>query len=348
MWFGSVFTKYGSDTMVKIHQIGKTLGKGLGTITGKPVEFIGKKVNSDFVQGVGKSMAKASEHSGDLLGQFTDGVYHSAAGALKDDPKQKSQGISNLKDSGQRTWSSVKQTATSVYTDGKDVYQGYQSGDRERMIRGAKHLGQTAAVMTFAVSVFEGIDALDGGGKEVSAAEVHVDHADGTQQVNDGTSNQAVTEMPNQQDVLNDIDENGKFHTINEDLNGQAHPVTGVEYIEKDIVLPNGLILEDGVYPDFQYTFDVQLSNDMHFESDSEQFTYANQQLWQAINQDPDLYASFNEVQYEQIMNGETPDGYVWHHAEEPGRLELVDEEVHNKSGHTGGRFIWGGGSDFR
>lgn len=30
------------------------------------------------------------------------------------------------------------------------------------------------------------------------------------------------------------------------------------------------------------------------------------------------------------------------------GVLQLVDEETHAQTGHTGGREIWGGGSDYR
>ncbi|QCT01588.1 hypothetical protein E6C60_0867 [Paenibacillus algicola] len=56
----------------------------------------------------------------------------------------------------------------------------------------------------------------------------------------------------------------------------------------------------------------------------------------------------FSAVQLEQIKAGETPDGYVWHHTETPGEMELVDEQVHAQSGHTGGRFLWGGGQEYR
>ncbi|WP_240689499.1 HNH endonuclease [Ammoniphilus sp. YIM 78166] len=50
----------------------------------------------------------------------------------------------------------------------------------------------------------------------------------------------------------------------------------------------------------------------------------------------------------EQIALGETPDGYVWHHSEVPGKMELVDEETHAQSAHTDGRSLWGGGSSYR
>ncbi len=32
-----------------------------------------------------------------------------------------------------------------------------------------------------------------------------------------------------------------------------------------------------------------------------------------------------------------TPSGYTWHHHQEPGRMQLIDRDVHAKTGHTGG-----------
>jgi len=32
----------------------------------------------------------------------------------------------------------------------------------------------------------------------------------------------------------------------------------------------------------------------------------------------------------------------VWHHHEKTGRLQLVDKNLHDKTGHTGGKAIWG------
>ena len=48
------------------------------------------------------------------------------------------------------------------------------------------------------------------------------------------------------------------------------------------------------------------------------------------------------------IEDGETPDGYTWHHDAEAGKMQLVDFETHQKTGHTGGRYIWGGGTENR
>ena len=94
--------------------------------------------------------------------------------------------------------------------------------------------------------------------------------------------------------------------------------------------------------------FDAKLSEDKYLDSDRKQFNECNKQLSEAIEKDPKLKEKFDSDQLEQIKNGDTPDGYVWHHDAEPGKMQLVDSETHQKTAHTGGRCIWGGGGSFR
>ncbi|GIN87860.1 hypothetical protein J6TS2_42460 [Heyndrickxia sporothermodurans] len=42
----------------------------------------------------------------------------------------------------------------------------------------------------------------------------------------------------------------------------------------------------------------------------------------------------------DRLIQGLTPEGYIWHHHQDRGILQLIDKEVHNKTGHTGGRAI--------
>ena len=67
-----------------------------------------------------------------------------------------------------------------------------------------------------------------------------------------------------------------------------------------------------------------------------------------AISKDPEVAKKFTNEQLEQIRNGDTPDGYVWHHNEELGKMQLVKSDILAQTGHTGGRSLWGGGSEFR
>lgn len=48
------------------------------------------------------------------------------------------------------------------------------------------------------------------------------------------------------------------------------------------------------------------------------------------------------------VAQGEMPEGFTWHHSEDSGVLQLVNEEAHAQTAHTGGRAIWGGGTESR
>ena len=137
-----------------------------------------------------------------------------------------------------------------------------------------------------------------------------------------------------------------KVKCMNEDLAGKEHPDTGVPY-ERKIVEVNG-VKKEVVVPKFDSKFDAKLSEDKFLDSDWKQFKECNKQLSEAVEKDPELKAKFDKDQLEQIKNRDTPDGYVWHHDAEPGKMQLVDSETHQKTPHTGGRSIWGGGGSYR
>lgn len=138
--------------------------------------------------------------------------------------------------------------------------------------------------------------------------------------------------------------------TRNESLEGDNHPITGVPF-ERKTVEVNGENIE-GVFPVFDAIYEAKLPKDMYEKSDREQFKECNNQLYKDIEQYPVLKNQFNEEQLEQIkdgtIDGTAPDGYVWHHNEEAGKMQLVDFETHARTGHTGGRSIWGGGNSNR
>lgn len=128
-----------------------------------------------------------------------------------------------------------------------------------------------------------------------------------------------------------------------QDLEGKKHPETGVPYERKEITLPDGTRMER-VFPVFESLYEGDLPPDLHKESDAKQFKHMNEQLRKDIESDPELRSKFTEKQLDQIRNGDKPEGCTWHHAEDPpGRMELVETEKHQGSGHTGGGTIWGG-----
>lgn len=143
------------------------------------------------------------------------------------------------------------------------------------------------------------------------------------------------------------IDENEKIYikTINESKEGQTGD-DGVIYERKTIEV-NGVEVE-GVFPQLNSTIDVQLPEQLTQAKDSAQADYANQVLKEKVDNDPEFAQQFSDEQLEQIENGETPDGYTWHHSEEPGKMQLVSTEEHQNNRHTGGKAIWGGGRESR
>ena len=148
-----------------------------------------------------------------------------------------------------------------------------------------------------------------------------------------------------------DVGENTDVHenmiTRNESLEGDVHPITGVPFERRVVEIEPGHTVE-GVFPKFESRFDAQLPKDMYDATDNKQFEECNKQLKEAVHNDPELRKKFTPEQLEQIENGDTPDGYTWHHDATPGKMQLVDTETHAATGHTGGRNVWGGGTEAR
>lgn len=143
-----------------------------------------------------------------------------------------------------------------------------------------------------------------------------------------------------------DMPLNDRIKTKNDSLEGTSHPNTNIEYASKSVEVDGEI--KEGVFPKFDSEFDVNLPVENYQSSDGVQFRYANNELKEAVKDDSKLKEKFNDEQLDDILNGDTPEGYTWHHSEEKGKLELVDKETHAKSGHTGGRAIWGGGTESR
>lgn len=137
--------------------------------------------------------------------------------------------------------------------------------------------------------------------------------------------------------------------TINAKLEGDVHPNTGIPFVRKEVETDSGSVIE-GVFPDFsEHTkFEITLPDDMLKKSDNTQFSYCNDKLKDDFNEEKLEASKFSERQLEQIKNGDQPQGCTWHHNEIKGVMQLVDTNIHGSTAHTGGRTIWGGGSDAR
>lgn len=135
------------------------------------------------------------------------------------------------------------------------------------------------------------------------------------------------------------------IRTINEEMEGKS--VNGVKFARREFTL-NGEKVE-GIFPVFKPEFKVTLPENLYKASDNEQMRYCTKKLAERIERDPEFAKKFTSRQLEQIRNGEPRiSGLTWHHNEIPGRMQLVDANAHSAARHTGGRSLWGGGSESR
>ena len=142
-------------------------------------------------------------------------------------------------------------------------------------------------------------------------------------------------------------DSSRRIKTINDGLVGQNHPDTGVTYKEKVVVTDTGEKVK-GVFAEFKSKIDIQLPEELHQAPDRAQFAECNKQLQEKVATEPKFRSQFTKEQLADIKDGYTPDGYTWHHNEELGKMQLVDSDIHSQTRHTGGRNIWGGGTEHR
>ena len=102
-------------------------------------------------------------------------------------------------------------------------------------------------------------------------------------------------------------------------------------------------------FPNHETNFEMLL-DDIHVGSGRPELHIkaANQKLFDTIKADPDL-AKVLKLSQEQINRllsvNRAPDGYTWHHHQDVGRMQLVEQGSHLLSRpHTGGMAVWGGG----
>ncbi|HYD37538.1 MAG TPA: HNH endonuclease [Allosphingosinicella sp.] len=107
---------------------------------------------------------------------------------------------------------------------------------------------------------------------------------------------------------------------------------------------------KDG-FPQFQTKGDVHI-DPKHVGSGAEaqHFKAANEALGNQLRADPSLAGrlGLNNGQVNHLLKvpptSSPPPGLTWHHHQNVGRMQLVDDAVHDLFRHTGGMRIWGGG----
>jgi len=140
-----------------------------------------------------------------------------------------------------------------------------------------------------------------------------------------------------------------ELRKINEELKGEAHPITDVPFKEKTVENLEGKKVT-AVFPDFKdyKEFEVKLPVKLYLASDNQQFEFCNEKLKKSYEKGTLNLEKFTDRQIAQIKDGLKPDGYTWHHNEKIGKMEMVRSDIHGATGHVGGRTIWGGGQEAR
>lgn len=136
--------------------------------------------------------------------------------------------------------------------------------------------------------------------------------------------------------------------TINQNLVGRYCEGTKIKYRERKLIYKDGRRIR-GVFPDFSKAsiFECKLPDNLLKATDDEQFKECIRQLQEQIKRNPSLKKKLGKDRLEQIKNGRIK-GYTWHHNEKEGVMQLVDSDIHSKVRHTGGKKLWGGGTEAR
>lgn len=95
-------------------------------------------------------------------------------------------------------------------------------------------------------------------------------------------------------------------------------------------------------FPKFKVYYTVKLKKKYFCESRLRHFYMANKILYNDLHYDSELREMFTKSQIDELSEGNTPRGYTWHHHQDAGKLQLVNEEIHAKTYHYGGYSIWG------
>jgi len=103
-------------------------------------------------------------------------------------------------------------------------------------------------------------------------------------------------------------------------------------------------------FPEFETKFETLLDKS-HIGSVARLAHYraANRKLHQAIKEDPELARTLklSPKSIERLLtSNDPPVGHSWHHHQDVGRMQLVEDGAHQLAiPHTGGMAIWGGGN---
>lgn len=115
-------------------------------------------------------------------------------------------------------------------------------------------------------------------------------------------------------------------------LAGKNHPVTDVPFDSEG-------------FPVFEAKARVTLDPTDYLKTRTSHKSIASKKLYEQLIKDSGLASKFTAKELSIFKEGGTPSGYTWHHHQDTGVMELVNDIIHGKTGHTGGFSIWGPGN---
>ncbi|MGY4679539.1 VENN motif pre-toxin domain-containing protein, partial [Ursidibacter arcticus] len=120
------------------------------------------------------------------------------------------------------------------------------------------------------------------------------------------------------------------YSAKNVKLAGQRHPKTGIPFDNKGYPIFDDIAKHDT-------RIDIKSFREATY---TEQMSMATKQLYKELG-DSGVSKKFNIEQVRAIKNGESKiPGFTWHHHQDTGRMQLVPEWEHSKTGHVGGDYI--------
>ncbi|MBU9714327.1 HNH endonuclease [Evansella tamaricis] len=305
----------------------KRTGENLGVASGKlikmPFYLTGRLTRIEYILELGDYSEGLTRFLFNTTSSISQGIWTMGVGMKRGNKQTIKSGAAEI---GDTTWKTTKGLGLGLLNASKNIGNiaiGAVRQNKPQLTEGLKGIGKPLIIGGF---LFWIIDVPDG-----------MDHV----------------EASNNLDNIFDPDDtgltDGQIQTINADLAGEYHAVSRIPYETSQVELPNGMIIE-GVFPIFDDVspFTATLDPELYETSDYVHIQIGNTQLLEELETTPDLAEQFDHIQMEQILAGETPDGYTWHHHQDPGKLQLVETEPHDLSAHTGGRQLWGGGTDMR
>lgn len=175
---------------------------------------------------------------------------------------------------------------------------------------------------------------------------------------------QQLKDNPNKRPILE------LLNNINKEYAGKV--LNGVPFVKRTIKKDGYDIV--GVFPDFSKyrLFSHTLSKEQYLFKDPQQFHIAKTALAKEYKKNPEkvkaLLRELNRGQEytykgkvlkgEDMLEKQLKDiidpkqnkifGFIWHHNENDGVMELVSQNVHNSVKHIGGKQNWGGGVHHR